>query len=312
MFHIAAAGSIICVTMMKGAHVMLSRFEPLEVAAAIQQYQVTNVLLIPTMIGMMVNHHRIQEYDLSSLRCISYGGAPMPEPLIARLRALAPHCRLVQGYGQTETCSACTFLEGKYHVFEGSNSGKTKSCGQAIVGLEIKLADARGEEVSPGDVGEIAVRGTTVMAGYWNQPEQTALVLRDGWMYTGDAGRMDEDGFLYIVDRLKDMIITGGENVYSAEVENVLYRHPAVAMCAVIGIPHDLWGEQVHAVVVLREGQTATAEELMTFCKGQIAGYKCPRSVEVRTDPLPISGAGKIQKAKLRAPYWAGREQMDR
>jgi long-chain acyl-CoA synthetase len=310
MFHIADAGSLVCLTMMNGAHVILSRFDPLEVAAAIQKHQVTNVLLIPTMIGMMVNHPRIREYDISSLRCISYGGAPMPEALIERLLELAPNCKLVQGFGQTETCSACTFLEGKYHVFAGPHSGKTKSCGQALFGLEAKIVDAQGQEVRRGEVGEIAVRGTTVMAGYWNQPEETARVLRDGWLHTGDAGRMDEDGFIYIVDRLKDVIITGGENVYSAEVENVLYRHPAVAMCAVIGIPHEQWGEQVHAVVVPKEGQLVTAEELIAFCKGQIAGFKLPRSVEIRTDPLPISAVGKIQKAKLRAPYWTDRERM--
>ena len=201
-------------------------------------------------------------------------------------------------------------MEGKYHVFAGPHSGKTKSCGQALFGLEVKLVDAQGKEVRCGEVGEIAVRGTVVMAGYWNQPEETARVLRNGWLHTGDAGRMDEDGFIYIVDRLKDVIITGGENVYSAEVENVFYRHPAVAMCAVIGIPNDQWGEQVHAVVVPKEGQTVTAEELIVYCKGQLAGFKLPRSVEIRTDPLPISAAGKIQKAKLRAPYWAAQERI--
>ncbi|MCE7982750.1 MAG: long-chain-fatty-acid--CoA ligase [Caldilinea sp. CFX5] len=310
MFHIAGASGHICVTMMHGSHMMIPRFDPVAVAAAIQKHQVTNVMLIPTMIGMMVNHPRIREYNISSLRCISYGGAPMPEALIERLLELAPHCKLVQGFGQTETCAACTFLVGKYHVFAGPHSGKTKSCGQALFGLEVKIVDAQDKEVGRGEVGEIAVRGTTVMVGYWNQPEETARVLRAGWLHTGDAGRMDEDGFIYIVDRLKDVIITGGENVYSAEVENVLYRHPAVAMCAVIGIPNEQWGEQVHAVVVPREGQTLTAEDLMVYCKGQIAGFKLPRSFEIRTDPLPISAVGKIQKAKLRAPYWAERERM--
>ena len=147
------------------------------------------------------------------------------------------------------------------------------------------------------------------MLGYWNKPQETTAVLKAGWMHTGDAGYMDQDGFVFIVDRLKDMIITGGENVYSIEVENVLYRHPAVAMCAVIGIPHEVWGEQVHAVIIPREGETITAAEIIEFCKGKIAGYKQPRSIEIRTEPLPISGAGKIQKAKLRAPYWQQRER---
>ena len=157
-----------------------------------------------------------------------------------------------------------------------------------------------------GTVGEVAVRGANVMLGYWNKPEQTAAALRDGWMHTGDGGRMDDDGYLYIVDRMKDMIVSGGENVYSAEVENALSQHPAVAACAVIGIPSDEWGESVHAVVVCKPGASATTKQLADHCRQLIAGYKCPRSTEFR-DALPMTGAGKILKTELRKPYWEGR-----
>ena len=164
--------------------------------------------------------------------------------------------------------------------------------------------------VPHGTVGEIAVRGDNVMMGYWERPEETAKAVIDGWMHTGDGGYMDEDGFVYVVDRVKDMIISGGENVYSAEVENALAQHPAVAQCAVIGIPSERWGEQVHAIVVARPGAAATADELMDFCKTLIAGYKCPRSVEITQTPLPLSGAGKILKRELRKPYWENRQRM--
>ena len=159
-------------------------------------------------------------------------------------------------------------------------------------------------------MGEIAARGPNVMLGYWNQPELSAQTLRGGWLHTGDGGYMDEDGYIYVVDRVKDMIISGGENVYSAEVENAVYQHAAVAECAVIGVPDDKWGERVHAIVRCKEGASLTAEDLMTFCHEIIAGYKCPRSVEFVADPLPLSGAGKILKTELRKPYWEGRDKQ--
>jgi long-chain acyl-CoA synthetase len=163
-----------------------------------------------------------------------------------------------------------------------------------------------GREVRPGEVGEVVARGANIMTGYWRRPEETAQVLRDGWYYTGDLATVDEDGYIYIVDRKKDMIVTGGENVYSTEVENALYEHPAVLECAVFGVPHETWGEAVHAVVVIRPGHDVTAEELMAFCRGRLAGYKVPKSVELRTELLPRSGAGKILKRALRDPYWTG------
>jgi len=171
---------------------------------------------------------------------------------------------------------------------------------------EVAVVDEHDRPVPTGTIGEIAVRGPMVMQGYWKQPELTAQAIRNGWMHTGDAGYLDEDGFLFIVDRVKDMIISGGENIYSIEVEAALYGHPAVAMSAVFGIPSERWGEAVHAVVVRKPGHTVSQEELLDFCHSRIAGYKCPRSIVFQEEPLPISGAGKILKNELRAPYWEG------
>lgn len=303
MFHIADAAANIGVTLSNGTHVMMPRFDPNATARHIQDHQITHVVLIPTMLAMMVEQGVIHRYELSSLELVIYGGAPMPERLIQELRIQASHCEFMNVYGLTESCAAVTFLEHRHHSFEGNENGRANSVGRTIFHMEVRITEGEGREVAKGEIGEIAIRGPKVMLGYWNKPEETARSLRDDWLYTGDLGYMDEDGFVYIVDRLKDMIITGGENVYSSEVENVLYHHPAVATCAVIGIPHTVWGEQVHAIIVPQEGQSVTLGEIIDFCKGKIAGYKCPRSVEIRSEPLPISGAGKIQKAKLRETY---------
>ncbi|GAA2554314.1 AMP-binding enzyme [Pseudonocardia hydrocarbonoxydans] len=183
-----------------------------------------------------------------------------------------------------------------------------RSAGRAVTCAEVRIVDPDDREVPHGTVGEIVVRGGHVMLGYWGRPEETATALRGGWMHTGDAGRMDERGYVFVVDRIKDMIVTGGENVYSAEVENVLAAHPAVAACAVIGVPDDEWGERVHAVVVLAPDATVTPEELREHCAGLVAGYKAPRSVEF-LDALPVSPAGKVLKRELRAPHWAGTDR---
>jgi long-chain acyl-CoA synthetase len=202
-----------------------------------------------------------------------------------------------------------TFLFPDYHTVEGPKAGKLKSAGRPALGCEIAILDEQGLEAPRGEVGEICGRGDNVMLGYWRQPELTAIALRGGWLHTGDGGRMDEDGFVYVVDRMKDMIISGGENVYSAEVEQALYQHPQVAECAVIGVPDPVWGEAVHAVVRAKPGASPSAEDLIAHCHGVIAHYKCPRGVTFRVDPLPLSGAGKILKTELRKPYWEGRER---
>jgi long-chain acyl-CoA synthetase len=192
----------------------------------------------------------------------------------------------------------------EYHTVSGPYAGKLNGAGKAVAGVDLQVFDAEDRPVPVGEVGEVCARGDNVMLGYWNLPEQSAEALRGGWLHTGDGGRLDEDGMLFIVDRVKDMIVSGGENVYSAETEQAIYLHPAVAECAVIGIPHDSWGEQVHAIVVLKPGKTLSERELIEHCKTVIAGYKCPRSVDFREEPLPLSGAGKILKKELREAFW--------
>jgi long-chain acyl-CoA synthetase len=253
---------------------------------------------------MLCNIPNHDNYDVSSLRSINYGGSPMPPALIARANDAFPTWRFFQGYGQTETSPNISILTAKYHVTKGPNAEKVASAGQPVFTMEVRIVGPDDTPLPSGEVGEITARGPNVMAGYWNRPEETTQALRGGWMHTGDLGYLDKDGFLYIVDRLKDMIISGGENIYSAEVEGVIYQHPAVAVCAVFGIPNEKWGESVHAVIVPKTGQSITAEEIKTFCRQHIAGYKCPKSVEIREDPLPMTGAGKILKRELRQPYW--------
>jgi len=195
------------------------------------------------------------------------------------------------------------------HVLEGPNAGRFKSAGRALIGCEVRILDAEDREVPRGAVGEICGRGANVMLGYWKQPELTARALRNGWLHTGDGGYMDEQGYVYVVDRLKDMIISGGENVYSAEVEQALYQHADVAECAVIGTPDETWGEKIHAIVRLKGAASPDEEGLIAHCKTLIANYKCPRSIDFTPDPLPLSGAGKILKAELRKPFWEGKEK---
>ncbi len=196
------------------------------------------------------------------------------------------------------------------HAIEGPKAGKLASAGRAAICCEIEIVDIEDREAPRGTVGEIRVRGPNTMLGYWNKPKETAAALREGWVYTGDAGRMDEEGFVYVVDRVKDMIVSGGENIYSVEVENAIVKHPAVSQCAVIGIPHDVWGEAVHALVILKPGQRATSEDIIAHCHTLIANYKCPRSIEFRAEPFPLSGAGKVLKRELRRPYWEGRSRQ--
>jgi long-chain acyl-CoA synthetase len=307
MFHIADAQWMVGVTMQGGTHVFMPRFVPEELFKAVAQYKVTHCALVPTMVNMLLNEPSIENYDLSTLRGMNYGGSPMPPALIARTRKAFPDCRLFQGYGQTETAPNVSMLLDEYHNPDGQYADKIESAGQAMFTVEIKIVDFNDKELPLGEVGEIAVRGPNIMQGYWNKPQETAHALRGGWMHTGDAGFLDEDGFLFIVDRVKDMIISGGENIYSAEVEAAIYQYPAVAACAVIGVPSEKWGESVHAIVVPRQGEILNEDDIMQHCRELIAGYKCPRSVEIRKDPLPMSGAGKILKRELRQPFWEGK-----
>ena len=310
MFHIADALYIYLVTHLGGRHVFIPRFDAAACARTIQDQAVTDTILVPTMIQMLLDLPGLADFDLGTLQRLYYGASPMPEAVAHDLIAKLPHVAAYQLYGQTESAPLLTALDSRYHVTSGPLAGRLRSAGRAVPAVELRIVDADDNEVPRGTVGEIVARGPNVMQGYWGREEQTRETLRGGWLHTGDAAYMDAGGFVFISDRLKDMIISGGENVYSTEVENALYQHPDVAQCAVIGVPDDKWGERVHAVIVARAGATATPQDLMAFCRTLIADYKCPRSISFHEDALPVSGAGKILKTELRKPFWAGRERQ--
>ncbi|WP_454754351.1 long-chain-fatty-acid--CoA ligase [Cupriavidus necator] len=308
MFHLADFSAVNSLFISGGRHVIVPSFDAGTMMESFASEQVTDVLLAPTMIQMGLtwleqNPDRAAQLDLSSLTGIRYGASPMSQALLARLRQRFPKAGFMQGYGMTELSPAATFLLRENHSDEAVSSGKVRSVGKPVNTVEVRIVDPDGKEVPRNTVGEIAVRGPNVMLGYWKQPEATAQAVRNGWMHTGDGGYMDDDGFVFLVDRIKDMIISGGENVYSAEVENALASHPAIAQSAVIGVPHVKWGESVHAVIVLRTGASTTLEDIQAHCRAFIAGYKVPRSIEFR-EALPLSGVGKVLKNELRKPYW--------
>jgi acyl-CoA synthetase (AMP-forming)/AMP-acid ligase II len=310
MFHLADMGMAMTHWIQGNTHSILPAFHPEQVLDTIERDRVTQMLLVPTMIQMLVDHPAMHKpRDLSSLQTIIYGASLIPEALLDRAMAALPGVDFVQAYGMTELSPLATVNPAYYHTIEGRKLGKLRSAGRASFCTEVRIVDAQGETLPRGSVGNVAVRGPNVMQGYWNQPELTAQAIRNGWMLTGDGAYMDDDGFIFVVDRLKDMIISGGENVYSGEVENALAQHAAVQACAVIGIPSAQWGESVHAVVVCKPGQQIGTDALIAHCRTLIAGYKCPRSIEF-SEALPISGAGKVLKTVLREPFW--REQKHR
>jgi long-chain acyl-CoA synthetase len=293
IFHLADLGHLWAVALAGGAHAFVPSYSPETFCEAIERTRATVGVLAPAMVTALVRFAGLGKYDLSSWRVLVYGGSPITEETLRRALAVLP-CRLWQGYGQTEATHTVCFMTPEMHDLALARPALARSCGRPIAGVEVRLAD-----------GEIVVRGPTVMKGYWKRPAETAEALAGGWLRTGDVATVDADGYLYILDRKKDMIITGGENVYSVEVENALASHPAVADAGVIGVPDETWGERVHAVVVLRPGARATAEELQQHCRTLIGGYKVPKTVEF-TEALPRTPSGKIQKATLREPYWRG------
>lgn len=299
MFHLADFVGWNAATVNGSTQVFVPAFDPVEVLTAVAAHRITDMLLVPVMIQMLIDSPELDRHDVSSLGAIVYGGSPITQAVLERAMKAFPNASFTQAYGMTELAPVATLLGPDDH----HRTDLLPSAGRAAPHAEVRIVDADDREVPRGSVGEIVVRGGHVMLGYWNQPEQTADALRGGWMHTGDGGYLDEAGYVYIVDRMKDMIVTGGENVYSAEVENALATHPAVAACAVIGVPDAEWGERVHAVVVLREGRHVTAEELREHAKTLIAGYKAPRTTEF-VDALPVSGAGKILKRELRKRHW--------
>ncbi len=308
LFHLGAGARVYTTSIMGGRHVVIPRFTPADVLDAISRHKVTVATFVPTMLGMILQSPDLERYDLSSLEMITYGASPMPEPVLQECLRRFPNIRFGQSYGMTELSPVATILTPDDHL-PSAPRHRLRSAGRPLVSAEVKIVDAQDRDLPHGEVGEVLVRGPMVMMGYWRKPELTAQTLRGGWMHTGDSGSFDADGYLYISDRIKDMIISGGENVYSIEVENAIAAHPDVAQCAVIGIPHPKWGETVHAVVVRKPGATLTADDLIAFCRTSIADYKVPRSIDFRDDPLPLSSVNKVNKALLRAPYWNDKDR---
>ena len=283
------------------AHIYLPRFTPELFLTMVQRHRVTVTLLVPTMLVMLLRSGLIPQYDLSSMRRVIYGASPMPPEMIDSVAQLLPDVQMVQGYGLTETAPLLTMLDGDAHrrALHGERPERLSSCGRALPTVELRIVDAQGQELPVGKVGEVVVRGPNVCNGYLDDPQATAEAWLGGAFATGDVGRVDDEGFVFLLDRRKDVVITGGENVYSAEVEAVLLLHHAVAEAAVIGLPDPIYGQAVHAVVVLHQNADADAATLRQFCRNHIGGFKIPRSMSFVTQ-LPRTAMGKVMKSELR------------
>jgi long-chain acyl-CoA synthetase len=298
MFHVAGLGRMLGQTVVGGTCVTIPAFQPKPVVEIMAREGVNDLVIVPSMLQMLLDTPGFDPQGLPKLERILWGAAPITLPLLLRALQAFPDVDFIHVYGMTETSAAVSTLPISRDPVV-LNSERIRSAGQAGVSAEIRIADEQGRELPPGTPGEILVRGPAVMQGYWGREEDSLKALAGGWLHTGDGGTMDAHGYLYVIDRIKDMVITGGENVYPAEVENALCSHPAVAACAVIGVPHEKWGEAVHAFVVLRPGASATDLELDQHCRSQIGAFKCPKSYELR-DKLPLTAAGKVQKTELR------------
>jgi fatty-acyl-CoA synthase len=312
LFHLADAWATWAVTWVGGTHVLVREFDAKVVLETIEKEKVTLTNLIPTMLNLMVNHPEVGRFDYSSLRVLLSGGAPIA-PEVVRKIIETFNCDYIQTYGMTETSPYLTLSILKEHLKKLSDEDQLRfksKTGREFIGVELKVVDEQGKEIKKDEkeVGEIIVKGDIVTKGYWKLPEETKKSIKEGWLYTGDMAVIDGEGYVTIVDRKKDMILTGGENVYSTEVENVLYMHPAILECAVIGIPNQKWGEAVKGFVVLKSGQKATEQEIIQFCKERIAHYKAPKSIDF-IGALPRTGSGKIHKKDLRDKYWEGYEK---
>lgn len=285
-------------------NVIMKSFDPKSLLATIEKEKITNVVLVPTHLALMLDLPEFQKTDVSSVKRIYYAGSPMPTEILKRgMKAFGSV--FFQGYGQTESGPVIAFLRERDHqVLDKPREVQERllSIGHPAIGVHVRIVDENGKDVGPGEVGEIIAKSRHLMEEYWRKPEETKETITDGWLHTRDMGRYDKDGYIYIVDRKQDMIVSGGENVYPREVEEVLYRHPAVAECAVIGIPDPKWVEAVHAVVCLKRGATATPEELIEFCKKNIARYKAPKSIDM-VQELPKNATGKILKREIRKKY---------
>jgi long-chain acyl-CoA synthetase len=305
MFHVAGTANVFACTWVGATQVLLPRFDAAAVIAAIERERITHTVFVPTMLAMLLDAPELEGADLSSLRHVQYAASPIAPELQRRVLERLP-CDVAQFYGMTEAAPTVTHLTPEDHRRGGR---RLASVGAPVPGVQVEVRGPAGDRVPAGEVGELWIRGPNVMLGYWNRPDATAEALVDGWYRSGDVVRDDGDGNFSIVDRAKDMIITGGENVYSIEVEAVLGEHPDVLEAAVFGIPDARWGEAVHAIVVAGPGADPSAEELIEHARRRIAGFKVPRSIELRAEPLPKSGAGKVLKSRLREPYWSGHER---
>jgi len=310
LYHMAAGMASLCTIMQAGPILLHRDFNPVAILDDLEAGEVTVVLLIPVMANFLLQMPDIEQRDFSNLRTIAYGASPMPLEVLRKAMEIFK-CDFVQAYGQTESSAILTTLGPEDHVLEGTPEQLKRlgSAGRDIFGTEVRVVDEEGAEVERGQIGEIIGKGANMMKGYWNMPEATAETLRDGWLHTGDLGIMEEDGYLYVLDRIKDMIISGGENIYSREVEEALYMHPAVADAAVIGVPDENWGETVKAFVVLKQGEEATETEIIDSTRDRLASFKRPHSVEFM-DTLPRNLSGKVLKKILREPYWEGKKRQ--
>jgi long-chain acyl-CoA synthetase len=298
IFHIADFPSMFAAPAFGATQITISKFSAQTFCETVEREHVTHTVLVPTMINLLTQFPESKKYDLSSLQVLAYGGSPMAPELIHRTRELLPKVRLIQVYGLSET-GFLTGLQDQEHTED-----KLMSCGRTCPGVDLQVTDTSGKPVELGEAGELVVRGANVMRGYWNNPEETAEAFRAGFFRTGDIGRQNTSGYFYILDRLKDMIVTGGENVYSGEVEAVIYGHSAVREVAVFGVPDPQWGEIVMACVVLKTGETLGADALIAFCRRSLASYKLPRRVEFSETDLPKSSSGKVLKKALRERFW--------
>jgi long-chain acyl-CoA synthetase len=307
-FHAAGSNAILATLWTGGRHVILGTFEPGAALDLIESERVTMTLGVPTMLAALAEEQRVRPRDTSSVTVVAHGGSPIATEVVRLTHETFPNAELIHVYGATETAPLATGLRREENLL---GTDRARSCGQPVAGVAIRILDTDGKEVPIGEIGEVAIRGPNVMQGYWKKEEQTAAVLKDGWYWSGDLGYMDDEAFVFLVDRTKDMIVSGGENVYSTEVEEVLYQHPDVLEAAVFGVPDDQWGEAVHAVVVPRaEAGEIDVDALREFCRERIAGYKVPKGIDLRADALPKSGPGKVLKRELRAPFWEGRDRQ--
>jgi len=299
LFHVAGV-NVGILTVAQGAKAVIIRdIDPGLILQLIPEQKIAHAFWVPAVILMMTQHPNAKTTDFTTLRTVSYGASPIAESLLLEAKALMA-CNFTQVYGLTETTGGGTYLPPEAH---NPDWGKLRSCGVPYPGTIVRCVDAAGNSVPTGEVGEIVIKSDFVMKGYWNRPEATEEAIKNGFFHTGDAGYLDEDGFLYIHDRVKDMIISGGENIYPAEVENAVFAHPDIADAAVIGVPDEKWGEAVKAIVVIKPGTAPSPEAIIAFTKERIAGYKCPKSIDF-IDALPRNPTGKVLRKDLRKTYW--------